>query len=80
MPLSICRQRAGGRPVAFLGQNSSRIGSIRRQSASGTSQIVPSGLRFVLRRPIVAAPVAWHVGGLISHNILHAIGVPTVLG
>jgi hypothetical protein len=41
--LSIFRQLATRRPVGFLGQNSLRIGSIRRQSSSGISQMVPSG-------------------------------------
>jgi hypothetical protein len=57
-PLDVRRRWAGGRPVAFLGQNSLRIGSIRCQRASGTSRIVPSGSRLVLRRPMVAAPIA----------------------
>jgi hypothetical protein len=55
--LIIFRQLATRRPVGFLGQNSLRIGSIRRQSPSGISQIVPSGLRRCFRRPIAAVPV-----------------------
>jgi hypothetical protein len=66
MPLSIFRQLAGRRPVGFLGQNSARIGSIRRQSSSGTSQIVPSGLCRGLRRDIVVAPVA-RCGAELAH-------------
>jgi hypothetical protein len=79
-PLSVRRPWAGGRPVAFLGQNSLRIGAIRSHKASGISQIVPGGLRRLFRRPIVAAPVVTVVGGLVSRNILHATGVPPVLG
>src|SRR5439155_134561 len=37
MPLKVRRQWAGGRPVPLRGQNSLRIGSIRRHSSSGTS-------------------------------------------
>src|SRR5206468_7805716 len=44
MPLSARRQFASLRPVAFFGQNSSRIGRIRSHSSSEISQIVPSGL------------------------------------
>ena len=80
IPLSVRRQWAGGRPVAFRGQNSLRIGSIRCHSASGTSQIVPSGLRRALQRPMVATPVEMVVGSVVSHNSLHAKGVPPVLG
>jgi hypothetical protein len=58
IPLSVVRQWAGGRPVALRGQNSLRIGSIRRHKASGTSQIVPSGLRRAFLRPMAAAPMA----------------------
>jgi len=57
-PLRVRLQWAGGRPVAFLGQNSVRIGSIRFHNSSETSQIVPSGLCRGLRRDIVVAPVA----------------------
>jgi hypothetical protein len=52
--LSIFRQSAWRRPVAFLGQNSLRIGSILVHNSSGISQIVPSGLNRRLRRAIVA--------------------------
>jgi hypothetical protein len=79
-PLNVRRRWAGGRPVALRGQNSLRIGSIRCQRVSGTSQIVPSGLRRVFVRPIAAAPVVRFVGGLVGHNLLHATGVPPVLG
>jgi hypothetical protein len=58
IPLSVLRKWAGGRPVPLRGQNSLRIGSIRRHSSSGTSQIVASGLRRVFLRPMVADPVA----------------------
>jgi hypothetical protein len=54
IPLSIFRQRAWRRPVAFLGQNSFRIGSILIHKSSGISQIVPSGLNRGFRRAIVA--------------------------
>jgi hypothetical protein len=80
MPLSISRQLATWRPVGFLGQNAARIGSILSHNASGTSQIVPSGLRRDFRRTMVAAPDATPGGGLIRYNLLHAKGVPTVLG
>jgi hypothetical protein len=49
MPLSTFRQLATLRPVGFLGQNSRRMGSICSQSASGTSQMVGSGLVFGFR-------------------------------
>jgi hypothetical protein len=52
MALSIFRQLATWRPVTFLGQNALKIGSIRRHNSSGTSQIVPSGSRRTLRRPM----------------------------
>jgi hypothetical protein len=79
-PLNVRRRWAGGRPVAFLGQNSWRIGSIRCHNVSGTSQIVPSGLRRVFLRPMAAAPVVMSVVGLVGHKLLHATGVPPVLG
>jgi hypothetical protein len=78
--LSIFRQLATRRPVGFLGQNALRIGSIRCHSASGISQIVSNGLHLVLRRFMVAAPVAKVDGGRLSHKSLHAMGVPQVLG
>lgn len=56
--LSIFRQLATRRPVGFLGQKSLRMGSIRSHKASGISQIVPKGLRRVLRRFMATAPVA----------------------
>jgi hypothetical protein len=49
MPLSIFLQLATRRPVGFLGQNSRRMGSIRSQSGSGTSQRVGRGLVFGFR-------------------------------
>jgi hypothetical protein len=61
IPLSIFLQLATWRPVAFLGQYSLRMGSIRRQSSSGISQIVPSGLGPGLRRVMARAPVAMRV-------------------
>jgi hypothetical protein len=78
--LSIFRHWAWRRPVGFLGQNSLRIGSIRFQSSSGISQIVPSGLSFGFRRAMTAAPVARHDGGRSRYNLLQATGVPTLLG
>ena len=74
--LSIFRQLATWRPVGFLGQNSLRMGSIRRQSSSGISQIVGSGLGRVLVRVMVMAPVATF-GGLFRLNLLQAKSVPT---
>ena len=55
--LSIFRQLATFRPVGFLGQNSKRIGSIRRHNSSEISQIVPSGLRRGFRRTMAQSPV-----------------------
>jgi hypothetical protein len=78
--LSIFRQLATFRPVGFLGQNSLRIGSIRCQSSSGISQIVPSGLRRGFRRAMTWAPVVMDWNGLSRYNLLQAKGVPTVLG
>jgi hypothetical protein len=60
IPLSIFLQLATWRPVAFLGQNALRMGSIRRHSSSGISQIVPRGLRRDFRRAMAAAPMARH--------------------
>ncbi len=57
IPLSIFRQLATLRPVAFLGQNALRIGSIRRQSSSGISQIVANGLVRDFRRVMTTPPV-----------------------
>ena len=54
---SIFRQLATFRPVGFLGQNSKRIGSIRRHNSSEISQIVPSGLRRGFRRTMAQSPV-----------------------
>src|SRR6266849_1559565 len=42
MPFRICRQLATLRPVAFFGQNSSRIGRMRSHRSSEISQMVPS--------------------------------------
>jgi hypothetical protein len=78
--LSIFRQLATRRPVGFLGQNSLRIGSIRRHNSSGISQIVPSGLRRDFRRAMTRAPVVRHWSELPRYNLLQAKGVPTVLG
>jgi hypothetical protein len=58
IPLSIFLQFATRRPVGFLGQNSLRMGSIRRQSSSGISQIVARGFGRGLRRGMMMAPVA----------------------
>jgi hypothetical protein len=45
MPLNIGRQCRGGWPPLGLGcQSSRRIGSMRAQSSSGTSQMVSRGL------------------------------------
>src|SRR5262249_17279582 len=52
IPLSAARQSACRRPVDFLGQNSERIGRIFAHRASGTSQMVPSGLGFGLPRRV----------------------------
>ena len=52
IPLTICRQSAVLRPVAFAGQYSFKIGSIRSHNSSGISQITPSPL---------AAAYAFHV-------------------
>jgi hypothetical protein len=55
--LSIFRQLATLRPVGFLGQNSTRIGSILRHNSSEISQIVPSGLRRGFRRTMAQSPI-----------------------
>jgi hypothetical protein len=68
--LSIFRQLATRRPVGFLGQKSLRIGSIRCHNASGICQIVPSGLRLVLRRFMRAAPIATIEGGQFDYKSL----------
>jgi hypothetical protein len=79
IPLTIFRQFAVFRPVAFLGQYSWRIGSIRLHKASGISQIVSSGSGSGLRRVMAKAPVARHRGELDRYNLLQAKIVP-VLG
>ena len=66
---SIFRQLATFRPVGFLGQNSKRIGSIRRHNSSEISQIVPSGLRRGLRRTMAQSPVVMPGSG---HCLLQA--------
>jgi hypothetical protein len=66
IPLSIFLQLATRRPVAFLGQYSLRRGSIRRQSSSGTSQIVGSGLVRGLRRVMVTAPLRGSVANRLD--------------
>jgi hypothetical protein len=80
IPLSIFLQLATWRPVAFLGQYSLRMGSIRRQSSSGISQIVPSGLGPGLRRVMARAPVAMRGDEVPRYNLLYAKGVPAVIG
>jgi hypothetical protein len=80
IPLSIFLQLATRRPVAFLGQNSLRIGSIRRQSSSGISQIVGNGLGRALVRVMARAPVTRLRGELSRSNLLQAKGVPDLLG
>jgi hypothetical protein len=54
--LSILRQLATRRPVGFLGQKSTRIGSIRRHISSGITQIVPSGWRRDFLRAMARTP------------------------
>jgi hypothetical protein len=66
--------------LGFLGQNSVRIGSIRRHNSSGISQIVPGGSRRTLRRLMVVAPGAAFGDSLVRYNLLHARGVPPILG
>jgi len=59
MPLTAFRQSMRGRPPLVLGvggASSRRIGSIRSQSSSGSSQIVSSGLTLRAIRPKVVAP------------------------
>jgi len=68
--LIIFLQLAVRRPVGLLGQKSLRIGSIRCHNASGISQIVPSGLRVVLRRFMRAAPIATIEGVLFGYKSL----------
>jgi hypothetical protein len=80
IPLSIFLQLATWRPVAFLSQNSLRMGSIRRQSSSGISQIVGNGLSWALVRVMATAPVAMLRGEQSRSNLLQAKGVPAVLG
>jgi hypothetical protein len=80
IPLSITLQLATWRPVDFLGQNSTRIGSIRRQSSSGISQIVPRGLRRGFGRAMAAAPMARPEEERPRYNLLSAKGIPAVLG
>ena len=80
IPLSIFLQLATLRPVAFLGQNSLRMGSIRRQSSSGISQIVGNGLGWALVRVMATTPVAMLGGELFRLNLLQAKSVPVVLG
>jgi hypothetical protein len=78
--LSIFLQLATLRPVALLGQNSLRMGSIRCQSSSGISQIVGSGLGWALVRVMATTPVAMIGGELFRLNLLQAKSVPAVLG
>jgi hypothetical protein len=78
--LSILLQSATLRPVAFPGQNSLRMGSIRRQSSSGISRIVPRGLRRDFRRAMAAAPVARQEEERPRYNLLCAKDIPAVLG
>jgi len=78
--LSIVLQLATLRPVTFLGQNSTRMGSIRRQSSSGISQIVGNGLVEDLERGMAIAPRAMLHGELSRSNLLQAKCVPVVLG
>jgi hypothetical protein len=78
--LIIFRQLATRRPVGFLGQNSLRIGSMRCQSSSEISQMVPNGLRRDFRRAMAVAPVAGCGANLSRYNLLRAKGVPIVLG
>jgi len=80
IPLSLFLQLATVRPVTVLGQNSLRMGSIRRQSASGISQIVGNGLGWALVRVMATTPVAMLGGELFRLNLLQAKSVPAVLG
>jgi hypothetical protein len=78
--LSIFLHWATRRPVGFFGQNSLRIGSILAHNSSGISQIVPNGSRRTFRRPMIVAPDATFGDGSIRYNLLHASGVPPILG
>jgi hypothetical protein len=80
IPLSIFLQLATLRPVALPGQNSLRMGSMRRQSSSGISQIVGNGLVEDLVRAMAIAPRGMLRGELSRSNLLQAKGVPVVLG
>jgi hypothetical protein len=80
IPLSIFLQLATRRPVGFLGQNSWRMGSIRRPSSSGISQIGARGFGRGLRRDMMMAPVAMRRIEPPRHNIHQAKDVPAVLG
>jgi hypothetical protein len=64
--LNIFRQLATFRPVGFLGQNSEKMGSIRRHNSSETSQIVPSGWRRGFRRAMTQTPVAVTRNGVLA--------------
>ena len=77
---SIFRQLATFRPVGFLGQNSKRIGSIRRHNSSEISQIVPSGLRRGFRRTMVSLLLLCPEVVTACYKLLPAKGVPPVLG
>ena len=78
--LSIFRQLATFRPVGFLGQNSVRIGSIRRHNSSGISQIVPSGLREAFGGPWLSLLSLCPEVVTACYKLLPAKGVPPVLG
>jgi hypothetical protein len=78
--LSIFRQLATFRPVGFLGQNSEKMGSIRRHNSSETSQIVSSGGRRGFRRAMTETPVLVTLEGGTRYKLLRAKGVPAVLG
>jgi hypothetical protein len=80
IPLSIFLQLATWRPVAFRGQYSLRMGSIRRQSSSGISQIVPKGLRRDFRRAMAVTPMARQEEERPRYNLLCAKSIPAVLG
>jgi hypothetical protein len=59
MPLKAARQSMRSRPPCSFGDggaSSSRIGSIRSHSSSGTSQMVSSGLISRLVRATAASP------------------------
>ena len=78
--LSIFRQLATFRPVGFLGQNSEKMGSIRRHNSSETSQIVSSGWRRGFRRAMTQTPVVVTGNCVARYKLLCAKGVPAVLG